>query len=202
MMAQSVGLIDLGSVGNVESVRRALAAAGAEVKVIRKAEEFDGVSHYVLPGVGSFHEVMESIRANGLEEPIRQAALSKPTLGICLGMQMLASLGLEFGETLGLDLIEGEVRLMQCKAPMPHIGFNSIEPINQSPLFAGIDPDAEFYFMHSYEFVNYTDVCALSSYGHHRFVAAVSKGELWGVQFHPEKSREHGIRLLKNFIEV
>lgn len=202
MMAEKVGLIDFGSVGNVESVRRALIAAGAEVKLVRTADEFDGVSHYVLPGVGGFNEVMEGIRAKGLEESIRQAAQSRPTLGICLGMQILASLGFEFGETAGLDLIDGEVRLICCKAPVPHIGFNRIEPIKENPLFAGIDPEAEFYFMHSYEFVNYTDVCALSSHGGHHFVSAVNKGDLYGVQFHPEKSREQGIRLLKNFIEL
>lgn len=202
MMGHNVGLIDFGSMGNIESIRRALLAAGAEVMVIREASQFGGVDRYVLPGVGSFREVMETIRAKGLEVPIRESIQSKPTLGICLGMQVLASVGFEFGETLGFDLISGEVRLMQCKATVPHIGFSSIDVIKDSPLFAGIANDAEFYFMHSFEFVNYTDVCALSSHGQHRFVSAVNKGQLYGVQFHPEKSREPGIRLLKNFVEL
>jgi len=85
---------------------------------------------------------------------------------------------------------------------MPHIGFNRIDCIMASPIFAGIGTEAEFYFMHSYEFVNYTNVCALSCHGGHRFVSAVQKNYLFGVQFHPEKSRENGIRLLKNFIEL
>ncbi len=201
-MARRIGLIDYGSMGNSESIRRALSAAGGEVVIIRDAGGFAGVDKYVLPGVGAFHEAMDEIRRKGLEAPIRDAARSKPTLGICLGMQMLASVGYEYGETPGFDLIDGEVRRMQCKAAVPHIGFNRVQVIGDSPLFRGLGEEAEFYFMHSYEFVNYTDVCGLSTYGQHRFVSAVARGNLFGVQFHPEKSREHGIRLLKNFIEL
>lgn len=201
-MVAKVGLIDFGSMGNIESIRRALTAAGADVSIITTPNQFAGVDKYVLPGVGSFPEVMGALRLRGLENSIREAAESKPTLGICLGMQMLASAGFEYGENAGLGLIEGEVRLMQCKAAVPHIGFNRVEVVGDSPLFAGIDDDADFYFMHSYEFVNYTDVAGLSTYGDHRFVSAVSRGNLYGVQFHPEKSRDHGIRLLKNFIEL
>ncbi len=202
MTVCKVGLIDYGSTGNIESIRRALNAAGAEVSIIREADEFSAVDKYVLPGVGGFHEVMNEIRRKGLEQPIHQAATEKPTLGICLGMQMLASVGFEFGETPGFNLIEGEVRPVQCKAAVPHIGFNHVQVVGDTPLFRGLDESAEFYFMHSYEFVNYTDVCGLTTYGGHRFVSAVSRDNLFGVQFHPEKSREHGIRLLKNFIEL
>lgn len=201
-MACRVGLIDFGATGNIESIRRALTTAGAEVVILSEADQFSGVDKYVLPGVGSFHEVMGTLRRRGLEAPIRAAAESKPTLGICLGMQILASLGFEYGETIGLDLIDGEVRLMQCKAAVPHIGFNHVERVGGLELFSGIDMEAEFYFMHSYEFVNYTDVAGLTSYDRHCFVSAVARDHLYGVQFHPEKSREHGIQLLKNFIEL
>lgn len=202
MMKNRVGLIDFGGAGNIESIRRALLVAGAEVRLVRQVSEFHNVDRYVLPGVGSFNEIMASIRAQGLEHAVRDAALSKPTLGICLGMQILATVGYEYGETDGLNLIEGEVRLMQCKAPIPHMGFSSLEFVGESPLFAGISASDEFYFMHSYEFVNYTNVCALSSHGKHRFVSAVSCGNLFGVQFHPEKSREPGIQIFRNFIEL
>ena len=201
-MASKVGLIDFGVTGNIESIRRALLAAGAEVALVREADQFGGIDRFVLPGVGCFHEAMETIRTKGLQDPLREAAQSRPTLGICLGMQVLATVGFEFGETPGLDLISGEVRLLQCKAAVPHIGFNRIDQVRPTPLFSGIDADAEFYFMHSYELVNFTDVCALSTHGQHKIVAAVNRGGLYGVQFHPEKSREHGIRLLKNFIDL
>lgn len=201
-MGTNVGLIDFGATGNIESIRRALSAAGANVTILREAAAFEGQDKYVLPGVGSFYEVMLEVRRRNLEEAICSIAKTHPTLGICLGMQMLATLGFEYGESAGLDLIEGEVRLMHCKAAVPHIGFNQVEPIGRCPLFKGIPSDAEFYFMHSYEFVNYTDVAGLSAYGGHRFVSAVARGNLFGVQFHPEKSREPGIRLLKNFVEL
>ena len=202
-MTCTVGLIDSGSMGNIESVHRALSAAGGNVVILRNASDFDGaVDKYVLPGVGAFNDAMANIRRRGLEQPIRDAIAKRPAIGLCLGMQVLARLGYEFGETAGFDLIDGEVRLMQCKASVPHIGFNKVDVIRESPLFQGLEHGAEFYFMHSYEFINYTDVCGLTTYGQHRFVSAVSKGHLYGVQFHPEKSRENGIRLLKNFIEA
>lgn len=197
-----VGLIDYGTMGNIDSIRRALIAAGGEVKIVREAGDFCGVDRYVLPGVGGFHQVMGEIKKRHMYEPIREAASHFPTLGICLGMQMLASVGFEFGETIGFDLIEGEVKRIECKAAVPHIGFNRVDVVGHSPLFRGLDKTAEYYFMHSYEFVNYTDVCGLTTYGNHKFVSAVSRGNLFGVQFHPEKSRDQGILLLKNFIEM
>lgn len=201
-MARIVGLIDFGSMGNIESIRNALEAAGANVKIIQNAKDFKGVERYVLPGVGSFPEVMQRIHSSRLYGPIRDATRRYPTLGICLGMQILATVGYEFGETDGLGLIDGEVRLMQCKSSVPHIGFGRVQQVCESPLFSGISETEEFYFMHSYEFVNYTDVAALSSHGQHKFVAAVSRGKLHGVQFHPEKSRDTGIKLLRNFVEL
>lgn len=201
-MVAKIGLIDCGATGNIDSIRRALIAAGAEVSIVQDGNGFTGMDKYVLPGVGGFHEVMGAIRARGLYEPIRVALEDKPTLGICLGMQMLATVGYEYGEMSGFGLIDGEVRRMQCKGAIPHIGFNRIQVFGDSPLFSGLDGDAEFYFMHSYEFVNYTDVSCLSTYQGHQFVSAVGRGNLFGVQFHPEKSREHGIRLLRNFVEL
>ena len=197
-----VGLIDFGSMGNIGSVHRALSAAGGDVVIISNPDGFSAVDKLVLPGVGAFHEAMAEIHKRGLFEPIRASVEQKPTLGICLGMQILASVGYEYGETPGFDLIEGEVKRIECKAAVPHIGFNNIELVVDSPLFNGLEETSEFYFMHSYEYVNYTDVIGLSTYGQHKFVSAVARKNLYGVQFHPEKSREQGIRLLKNFIEL
>lgn len=201
-MKGKVGLVDFGSMGNIDSIRRALTAAGGDVVCIRDADSFSAVEKLVLPGVGAFHEAMEEIHKRGLFQPIRAAAENKPTLGICLGMQILASVGYEYGETPGFDLIEGEVKLIECKSAVPHIGFNNIQLVKDSPLFSGLDETSEFYFMHSYEYVNYTNVIGLTTYGQHKFVSAIARENLYGVQFHPEKSREQGLHLLKNFIEL
>ena len=202
MMANVVGLVDVGLVGNIASIRRALRAAGAHVEVIDRPEQLKQVGKLVLPGVGSFAEAMAEITARGWLTPLREAASSLPTLGICLGMQLLARVGYEFGESEGLALLDGEVRRMDCKAPVPHIGFKPVQPVADPCLFRGLPEQAEFYFMHSYEVVNYTDVAALSVHGQHRFVCALQRGQLFGVQFHPEKSRDAGIALLRNFVEL
>jgi imidazole glycerol phosphate synthase glutamine amidotransferase subunit len=116
-------------------------------------------------------------------------------------MQILSKIGFEYGKTNGLGLIEAEVRPMVVDAKVPHVGFNSIEIIKKSNLFKGLD-NKEFYFMHSFEVVNYTDVVSLTQYYGHKFVSSIEKENIYGVQFHPEKSREAGIELLKNFINL
>lgn len=201
-MSRSVSVVDYGSAGNIESIRRALVAAGAEVRIVNTPGDVLASSRVVLPGVGSFAEGMRQIRERGLFEAVKRAAEDRPVLGICLGMQMLADIGFEFGETTGFGLIEGEVRPVLCKAAIPHIGFRPVRRMGDSPLFASVEPAAEFYFMHSYEFVNYTDVAGLTTHGGHAFVSAVARGPVFGVQFHPEKSRDAGIRLLKNFVDL
>lgn len=201
-MSRTIGVVDYGSTGNIESIRKALVAAGAQVRIIDDARNLSAADKLVLPGVGSFAEAMRQVRERGMFDPLISAAESTPILGICLGMQMLARVGYEFGETSGFGLIDGEVRPVVCKAAIPHIGFKQIRKIGDSPLFRGLASDAEFYFMHSYEFVNYTDVAGLTIHGEHQFVSAVAKNHLFGVQFHPEKSRDAGIRLLKNFVEL
>lgn len=199
---QKIGLIDYGTTGNISSIYKALEAAGANILVVKEASDFNKVDKLVLPGVGGFHDVMSAINASGFKDSIYSAAQKKPILGICLGMQMLADVGYEFGETEGFGLISGEVKKMQSKGPVPHIGFNTVNIVSETPLFKGISPDDEFYFMHSYEFVNYTDVVTLTTHYGHQFVSAINKENIFGVQFHPEKSRGQGIRLLKNFIEL
>jgi glutamine amidotransferase len=203
MMVDRVGIIDYGSMGNIESMRQALEAAGAEdIAVLRTKSDFEGIDKYVLPGVGAFREAIAEIQSRDLFDSIQKAARAKPILGVCLGMQLLATVGYEYGETRGLNLIPGEVRLMLCNAAVPNMGFRPIKLVNESLLFRGVSEGAEFYFMHSYEFVNYTDICALSDNGGHNFVASISRGNIHGVQFHPEKSREQGIVILENFINL
>ena len=201
-MSVVVGLIDYGAAGNLESVRRALVEAGAEVSVLTDGDSFSSVDKLVLPGVGGFHDVMNLVEQNNFVEPIINASAVQPILGICLGMQLLATIGFEYGETKGLDVISGEVRKIECHGSVPHIGFNTLSITQECPLYSGITNDDSFYFMHSYEFVNYTDILSLSTYCGHNFVSSIQRGGVYGVQFHPEKSRASGIRVLQNFIEL
>ena len=167
--------------------------------VINSPTDFGLVDKIVIPGVGSFKDAMHELENDGFIDPLKE--FNKPILGICLGMQILAELGFEFGKTSGLGLINAEVKLILCDAKIPHMGFNKIRVINSNELLDGVE-DEEFYFMHSYEMVNYTDISALTKYDNHNFVSAIHKDNLYGVQFHPEKSRESGIKLLSNFIEL
>lgn len=116
-------------------------------------------------------------------------------------MQILSKVGFEYGKTKGLNQIDAEVKEMVVDAKVPHMGFNKINLVRDCKLLAGVESE-EFYFMHSYEMVNYTNIVSLTNYADHEFVSAIQKDNLYGVQFHPEKSREAGIKLFKNFIEL
>jgi imidazole glycerol phosphate synthase glutamine amidotransferase subunit len=198
-MSNLVGLVNYRTAGNIHSVKKALEKAGAEVKLINSPADFQVVRRIVLPGVGSFKEAMEELANDGFIEPIK--SFDGPILGICLGMQILSTLGYEHGKTKGLGFIEAEVKSIECNEKVPHVGFNKVDVIKKSTLFAGIEQDS-FYFMHSYELVGFHDVLSTTTYHEHMFVSSVSKGNVHGVQFHPEKSREAGIKLFSNFLEI
>jgi len=194
-----IGIINYGIAGNIHSVKKAIERAGGKTLVINDSSDFDLVDKLVIPGVGSFKDAMQELENGNFISSIQE--FSKPVLGICLGMQILADLGFEFGKTKGLALIEAEVKPMLCDGKIPHMGFNKISVKVPNILLEGLE-DEEFYFMHSYELVNYTDIIAITKYNDHSFVSAVHTGNLYGVQFHPEKSREAGIKLLSNFINL
>jgi imidazole glycerol phosphate synthase glutamine amidotransferase subunit len=198
-MNNIIGIINYGIAGNVHSVKKAIEKAGGNVLVVDRPSDFDLVDKLVIPGVGSFKDAMKELEGDGFISSIQE--FNKPILGICLGMQILANLGFEFGKTKGLGLIDAEVKQIICDGKIPHTGFNKINVKTANILLNGVENE-EFYFMHSYEMVNYTDIIALTKYNNHSFVSAVHKGNLYGVQFHPEKSREAGIRLLSNFIKL
>ena len=200
-MNQRIGLIKYGMAGNLRSIQKALDKASANTVIIESPGQLDAVDKLVIPGVGSYPDAMKELEQSRLLEPLKQAATSKPTLGICLGMQILTRVGFEFGVTKGLELIDAEVKPILCDAAIPHMGFNAIRIQNENDLLAGLDGE-EFYFMHSYEVVNYRNILALTSYSDHEFVSAVGRGHVYGVQFHPEKSRDVGIELFKNFINI
>jgi imidazole glycerol phosphate synthase glutamine amidotransferase subunit len=198
-MSQLVGLVNYGTAGNIHSVKKALEKAGATVKIIDKPEDFETVPRIVLPGVGSFSEAMIELKQDGFIEPIK--SFEGPILGVCLGMQILSTMGYEGGQTEGLGLVQAEVKPMQCMGKVPHVGFNKVEVVKDSALLKGLE-SANFYFMHSFEVVNYTNMLSLTEYVGHKFVSAIERGKVYGVQFHPEKSREAGIQLFKNFLNV
>ncbi|HTX49870.1 MAG TPA: imidazole glycerol phosphate synthase subunit HisH [Caulobacteraceae bacterium] len=210
---QSVALIDYGS-GNLRSAEKALqraAAAAARPVAVATTDEPETIARadlVVLPGVGAFAACMSALRGRpGVIEAMTAAVKGRgvPFLGICVGMQLLATRGLEFGETPGLDWIEGDVRRIEPSDPackVPHMGWNSLAGALPGPLFAGLPEGSHMYFTHSFAIfpARAADVAAETDHGG-CIAAAVVRGNVAGVQFHPEKSQAAGARLLANMLE-
>jgi glutamine amidotransferase len=209
---QSIALIDYGS-GNLRSAEKALQKASASLDGARQIhttadpELIARADRIVLPGVGAFAACIGALSARaGLVEAIGAAVRrGAPFLGVCVGMQLLATRGLEFGETPGLDWIAGEVRRLEPQGPafkVPHMGWNALETVAAHPLFHGVPDGSHMYFTHSFAFhpVETADVIARADHGG-RFPAAVARDTIAGVQFHPEKSQAAGLKLLANFLE-
>jgi len=205
-----VGVIDYG-VGNIGSVMRALEAVGGQSILIDSAEDTSIADCYILPGVGSFSDCTKLLNQGGWTSALQNEVLGsgKPILGICLGMQLLASFGIEGADgesTPGLGLISGRVESLRdlgCKSRVPHVGWNDIRLVSESEkLFEGIPDKTDFYFVHSYAFVP-DDARHIIAVCEHDITvtAAVRSGSVWGVQFHPEKSSRAGFRLIHNFLE-
>jgi glutamine amidotransferase len=188
--------------GNLRSVQKGFEHAGVTDVVVTDdpevVSEADGI---VLPGVGAFRDASANLRASGLESVIRhRIGAGTPFLGICLGMQLLADVGLEDGEYEGLGLIPGTCERLPGGVKIPHIGWNTVEYPSDSALFDGIPESTAFYFVHSYRLVPLDSGAIIGSteYGV-RFAAAVRSGNMYAVQFHPEKSSSAGLQLLSNF---
>ena len=198
-----VAVIDYG-LGNLGSVRRAIAELGAEPILADKPEQLAAADRVILPGVGSFADGMALLRERGWVGALRETG--KPVLGICLGMQLLASRGTEGGDTEGLDLIPGDVvglETLGCELRIPHVGWNSVEVKDRSRILRSITSGTDFYFVHSYVFQprDAADVVATTSYGV-PVTAVVGRGNAMGTQFHPEKSSKAGFRVLRNFLDA
>ncbi len=202
-----IGIIDYG-VGNLFSLKSSFEAIGEKVFVSGNAEELKKADRLVLPGVGAFGDAAAKLKESGLDGFVKeQAAAGKPLLGICLGMQMLFERSLEYGDHEGLGLLKGQVVPMEGVLPkelkIPHIGWNSLtfqKP--DCPLFAHIQEGDHVYFVHSFYAEGCEDsLAATASYGK-ELTAAVAKGNLFGCQFHPEKSGKVGLAILKAFCEV
>ena len=202
--APAIAIVDY-RMGNLRSVEKGLAAAGVSGAVVTDdARVLGSARGIVLPGVGAFRDAAANLEASGLREVLlERVAAGVPLLGICLGMQLLATVGLEDGEWEGLGLIPGVCERLPGGVKVPHMGWNTVDYPRESRLFDGIDEGSAFYFVHSYHLVpDDPDVVIGRSEHGVPFAAAVASGNVFGVQFHPEKSSERGLSLLKDFAAI
>jgi glutamine amidotransferase len=201
-----VAIVDTG-LCNLDSIARAIEECGGKPLVTEDPGDREHAARIVLPGVGAFPEAMDRLRSRGLDMALSEQVIGReiPFLGVCLGMQLMATLGTEVRETAGLGWIDGEVSLLQAGPGerIPHIGWNEVEPTAGSPLFQGIAPGRDFYFVHSYVLrpTRDEDVAAVTPYAG-GFVSAVHRDNVFGVQFHPEKSQQVGFAVLRNFLAL
>jgi glutamine amidotransferase len=199
-----IALIDYGA-GNVRSVEKALRTVGADVTVTQDPQTVLTAGKVVLPGVGAFADCMQSLRRLDLIAPIHAIAeRGTPFLGICVGLQVLFDEGTEMGVHPGLGLLPGRVVRFDLPAELkvPHTGWNQIQPVQATPLFAGLPEGAWAYFNHGYYGqARETDTIAVTDYGID-FACAVRRDNVYGIQFHPEKSQQVGLRILRNFVEL
>ncbi len=203
-----IAIIDYG-LGNVLAFKNVFNRLNVPVAVAKSPNDLAGATRLILPGVGSFDYAMKEFDRSGLREAVEHLVLGSeiPILGVCVGMQMLARSSDE-GESQGLGWIDADVKKfdtsrMQRVIHLPHMGWNDVIPVANGNLFRGLEEGARFYFLHSYYFQchNPTNVLATSGYGM-QFSSAVRRNNIYGVQFHPEKSHQFGSQLLKNFAEL
>lgn len=198
-----IGILDYG-MGNIKSVYNSLDWEGFDVEIVSDVAQLDDLTHLIVPGVGAYFKAMENLKEKALIQPLQDfVASGRPVLGICLGMQILSTLGTEGHETPGLDWISGRVDLMELDdLPVPHMGWNALFFHQSHPILEGIKDHVDYYFVHSYRFhiESESDLIASTEYGS-LFPSIVAKNNVVGVQFHPEKSQENGLRMLSNFCE-
>jgi glutamine amidotransferase len=198
-----VAIIDYG-VGNLRSVEKAFAANGHEAIITSDEKDLRNASKLVLPGVGAFAACMNAFREYELVDVVlERVASGVPLLGVCVGMQMLFEESDEFGKSRGLGLLRGRVCRFGEELVVPQVGWNSIQQRREHALFAGIEDESFFYFVHSYycEPEDCEVVAGETEYGV-RYASVVAQGNIFGVQFHPEKSQTVGLRLLSNFAQL
>lgn len=206
MDGTTLTMIDYGA-SNIRSAQKAFEAIGADVELTSDPDIVLRATKLVLPGVGAFGAGMNALRERGLDTAIRKAVANDvPLLGICLGMQFLFEESNEMGHHFGLDLIPGQVRrfnLADAQLKVPHMGWNQIDHDESHPLLKAVPSGSHTYFVHSYYCVPAyeEDTVAFTQYGR-PFTSIVSKGNVHGIQFHPEKSQKRGLQLLRNYLEI
>ena len=208
-MNSVVGVLDYGC-GNLHSVARACAKFSDKIEIVEKLQQNSDFTHIVLPGVGSYSNAINEIRTRGLDQLIHEKLNDGvPLLGICVGMQVLTTEGHENGFSSGLDLVSGSTEMLSLtksdkSSRIPNMGWNTVMPeINGigNQLFAGLESGFDAYFAHSFEVKpnDTTDISAFSEFSGRKLVSAVDRSRVYGVQFHPEKSGEVGLRILRRF---
>jgi imidazole glycerol-phosphate synthase subunit HisH len=195
--------------GNIKAFANIYHKLGVPFYIATKPEDLEGATKIILPGVGDFDWAMERLDKSGLRQPLDELVLNQktPVLGICVGMQILANSS-EEGELPGLGWIDAEVKKFDTstfkqKTKIPHMGWNDVKPTKNNGLFNGLETNALFYFLHSYYFDcnQEEDTLAVAEYGK-QFACAANYNNIYGVQFHPEKSHQYGIQLLSNFAKL
>ena len=195
-----IAIVDYG-MGNLRSVEKGFLKVGVGAKVVSEPGAVDNASAVVLPGVGAFRDCMKNLEEKSLIESIvRSIQKGKPYLGICLGLQVLFTESEEFGIYKGLDIFKGKVVRFQIDLKVPHMGWNNVKLVKMPPIFEGIKDEAFFYFVHSFYVVSDSKdvIAATTDYGI-TFTSMVWKDNIFATQFHPEKSQETGLRLLRKF---
>ena len=200
-----ITMIDYG-IGNYRSVQKALEAVGATVYLTRDTDEIAQAEKLILPGVGAFGASVDALRERGQDEAIYAAVKAgTPLLGICVGMQLLLDSSEELGEHCGLGLIGGRVRKFSAEhgLKIPHIGWNQLHHEHSSPLLAGIEEGDYAYFVHSFycDPIDSADMLASTEYGQ-RYASIIGRANVFGIQFHAEKSQKVGLQILRNFAEL
>jgi imidazole glycerol-phosphate synthase subunit HisH len=195
-----IAIVDYG-MGNLRSVEKGFKKVGVDANVVTDPGSVDDAHGIVLPGVGAFRDCMRNLREKSLIEPVlRSIEKGKPYLGICLGLQLLFTESEEFGTYKGLDVFKGKVVRFQVDLKVPHMGWNTLSVLRKPPILEGIEAGAFFYFVHSYYVVPEDDkiTATTTEYGI-PFTSMVWKENVFATQFHPEKSQENGLRVLRNF---
>ena len=198
-----IAIIDYG-VGNLRSVEKAFVAAGHNAVIAGDERTLRESERLVLPGVGAFRACMDALASRGFDRLVRERVREgTPLLGVCVGMELLFESSDEFGPSAGLGLLRGRVRRFDGGLHVPHVGWNQVQARSPHPLFEGVPDASFFYFVHSYycEAEDADDVIGETDYGE-RYASVVARGNICGVQFHPEKSQASGLRLLSNFAEL
>ena len=202
-----IAIVDYG-VGNLFSLSSSLKALGLETEITRDADKLRAADRIILPGVGAFGDARAKLDATGLVPVIQAEAARKPLLGICLGMQLLFDRGFEYGEHPGLGLVPGQVvdlhgALEDKSLKVPHMGWNSLQIVKDDPLFRYVEDGEYVYYVHSFYAADcLPSTLATSRYGNVDVTGVVRNGNVWGTQFHPEKSGDTGLRLLRAFAEL